>query len=53
MIVQKLSPMRVITIAVVAGAASSAFEHYYRKMSGNGRFGVSFLNDLFGIEEGI
>jgi hypothetical protein len=51
MIVQKLSPMRVITIAVVAGAASSAFEHYYRKMARDGQFEISFLNKMFGMEE--
>tara|TARA_Y100001934_G_C11684847_1_gene465085 strand:+ start:7 stop:168 length:162 start_codon:yes stop_codon:yes gene_type:complete len=50
--IQNLSPMRVITLAVVAGAASSAFEHYYRKMAKDGQFQISFLNDLFGIKEG-
>tara|TARA_Y100001934_G_C12164111_1_gene683399 strand:- start:842 stop:1003 length:162 start_codon:yes stop_codon:yes gene_type:complete len=50
--IQNLSPMRVITLALVAGAASTAFEHYYRKMATDGRFEVPFLNNLFGIGEG-
>ena len=51
MVIQNLSLMRVISISVVVGAASSAFEHYYRKMARDGQFERPFLNNLFGMEE--
>ena len=49
--ITKLPIMRVFTIAVVAGASSSAFEHYYRKMTRDGQFEIPFFNNLFGKGE--
>mgnify|MGYP004412094639 CR=1 FL=1 len=51
MVIQNLTLMRVISTAIVAGAASSAFEHYYRKLARDGQFESQFLNNLFGMEE--
>tara|TARA_Y100001934_G_C12206863_1_gene704010 strand:- start:690 stop:851 length:162 start_codon:yes stop_codon:yes gene_type:complete len=49
--ITKLPIMSIFTIAVVAGASSSAFEHYYRKMAIDGQLNMPFFNNLFGMKE--
>jgi len=47
----KLLPIRMMMIAVTVGAATSAFEHYYRKTTGDDLLSSPFFERVFGNRE--
>ena len=46
--ITKLLPIRMMMIAVTVGAATSAFEHYYRKPTGDDLLSSPFFERVFG-----
>jgi len=49
--ITKLLPIRMMMIAVTVGAATSAFEHYYRKTTGSDILSSPILERIFGSRE--
>ena len=45
--ITKLFPVRTMMIAVTVGATTSAFEHYYRKTTGEDLLGHPFIERIF------
>ena len=49
--ITKLLPIRIMMIAVTVGAATSAFEHYYRKTTGDDLLSSPLFERVFGNRE--